>query len=190
MDISERFANRLINMQIIRSEEKEIYSYGFRQGLLLLLNTVTIILIGLIFNMFWETMLFMVFYSSIRIYAGGYHASSPVTCYLISILMISMVLGLIKLTSWNGYLCSIIIVISNIVILLIAPTEDIKKPLDPNEKKFFKKRANIVLGTSNVLALFFWFIGINKISICIVMGVCTVSFMLLAGRIKNMSATY
>lgn len=185
MDISEKFANKLINMQLISSEEKDIYSYGFKQGFLLLLNTVTIIVVGFIFNMVWQTIIFMVAYSFIRDYAGGYHAKTPFRCYLFSIAMITTVLWLIKLIPWNGFICFIITVTSSIVILLIAPVEDSNKPLDRKEKEIFRKRTNINLSVLIGVILFFWFMGGKQISINIVMGIYMISAMLVLGKIKN-----
>lgn len=185
--MSEKFANKLINMQLISSEEKDIYSYGFKQGFLLLLNIITIIVVGFIFNMVWQTIIFMAAYSFIRGYAGGYHANTPFACYLFSIAMIAAVLWIIKLIPWNSFICFIIVVVSSILILLIGPVEDSNKPLDLKEKEIFKKRTNINLSVLIGVILFFWFTGGKQISIIIAMGICMISVMLVLGRIKNMN---
>ena len=62
------------------------------------------IIIGLLFNMICESIIFMVSYSILRIYAGGYHASTPIRCYLFSIVMIVAVLLLMKSIPWNGFI--------------------------------------------------------------------------------------
>ncbi|MBU5314543.1 accessory gene regulator B family protein [Tissierella carlieri] len=185
MDLSEILTDKLISMQIISVEEKDIYSYGFKQGLLLLLNMITIIIIGFFFNMIWQSVIFMVAYSILRVYAGGYHASTPFSCYLFSVVMITAVLWLIKLIPWNGFICFIITTVSCIIILLIAPVEDANKPLDQEEKRIFKKRTNIILGVLIGFALLFWFTGEKQISICIIMGICLISVMLVLGKIKD-----
>lgn len=185
MDLSEILTDKLISMQIINVEEKDIYSYGFKQGLLLFLNMITMILIGLFFNMIWQSVIFIIAYSILRIYAGGYHASTPFRCYLFSVVLITTVLRLIKLISWNSFICFIITTVSGINILLIAPVEDANKPLDQEEKKNFKKRINIILSILIVFALLFWLKGGKQISICIIMGICLNSVMLVLGKIKD-----
>lgn len=184
MNLSERLTDKLLKMQIINYEEKNLYYYGFKQGFLLLLNMITIIMIGIIFNMIWQSVIFMVAYSILRVYAGGYHASTPFNCYLFSVVMITAVLWLIKVISWNGLICFIISIVSGIIILLMAPVEDANKPLDQEEKRIFKKRTNLVLGVLIGFALLFWFTGGKQISICIIMGICLISVMLLLGKIK------
>lgn len=185
MNLSEILTDKLISMQIINAEEKEIYSYGFKQGLLLLVNMITIIIIGFFFNMIWYSLIFMIAYSNLRVYAGGYHAGTPFRCYLFSVVMISAILWLIKSISWNGTILFIIATVSCIVILLMAPVEDANKPLDQEEKRIFKKRTNIKLSFTIGFALFFWFIGAKQVSIGIVMGIFAIFIMLIFGEIKN-----
>lgn len=184
MNLSEILTDKLIDMKIINSEEKDIYSYGFKQGLLLLLNIITMIIIGLFFNMIWQSVIFMVAYSMLRIYAGGYHASTPLRCYLFSVVMILAALLLIKLISWNGFICFIITTVSGVNIFLTAPVEDANKPLDREEKRNFKKRTNIILIILIVFALLLWLEGRKEISICIIMSICLISIMLVLGKIK------
>lgn len=185
MNLSEKLTDKLLKMQIINYEEKDLYYYGFKQGFLLLLNMITIITIGIIFNMIWQSVIFMVAYSILRVYAGGYHASTPFRCYLFSVAMITAVFWLIKQISWNAFICFIITTVSGIIILLIAPVEDANKPLDQDEERIFKKRTNVVLGVLIGSALLFWFKGGKQISICIIMGICLVSVMLVLGKIKD-----
>lgn len=187
MNLSEKLTNKLLKMQLINDEEKDLYTYGFKQGFLLLLNMITVIIIGIIFNMIWQSIIFMVSYSLLRAYAGGYHANTQSRCYLFSVGMIITVLWLIKLIPWNGLIFFIITAVSNIVILLIAPIEDSNKPLNQKEMEIFKKHANIILGVLTGFALLFWLMGGIQISICIVMGICLISVMLVLGKIKNMN---
>ena len=77
-----KFILTLINRNIIEEEDKEIYSYGFNQILFIMLNFITILIIGILFNMLFETIIFMSTYIPIRIYAGGYHARKQTKCYI------------------------------------------------------------------------------------------------------------
>lgn len=185
MNLSEVLTDKLIEMQIINLEDEDIYFYGFKQGLLLLLNVITIIIIGLLFNMIWESIIFMVSYSTLRVYAGGYHASTPLRCYLFSIVMIVAVLLLIRSIPWNGFISTVVTVVSGINIFLIAPVEDVNKALDQEENRKFKKRTNIILGILIALALFLWFENKREFSTCITMGICLNSIMLVLGKIKT-----
>lgn len=185
MNLSDKLTNKLLKMQIISGEEMDLYYYGFKQGFLLLLNMMTVIIIGIIFSMIWQSVIFIIMYSLLRAYAGGYHASTQSRCYLFSVVMITSVLWLIKLIPWNGFICFSITTVAGMIILLMAPVEDSNKPLDQREKEIFKKRANIILCILAGFVLLFWFNGMKEISICIVMGICMISAMLILGRLKN-----
>lgn len=186
MNLSDKLTDKLLKMQIINSEEKELYYYGLKQGFLLLLNMMTVIIIGFIFNMIWQSVIFVITYSLLRAYAGGYHASTQAGCYLFSLVMIISVLWLIKLIPWNGFIIFIITIVASMIILIIAPVEDSNKPLDQKEKVIFKKRTNSILSVLAASALLFWLIDVNLISICMVMGICIISIMIVLGKIKNM----
>lgn len=82
------FTNKLIKYQIIKVEDKELYVYGFWQGGIFIVNLVTVIIIGLLFNMLWQSLVFMVAYGLLRPMAGGYHARTQYNCYILSIILI------------------------------------------------------------------------------------------------------
>jgi len=185
MNLAGRFTDKLIKMQIINKEDRDLYCYGFKQGFLLFLNVISVIIIGMFFNMIWQSVIFMIAYSCLRIYAGGYHANTEFSCYIFSLIMIIVVLWLINLIPWNSFICLSITVISNLIILLLAPVEDANKPLDHKEIEIFKKRTYIILVILSLFVLFFWFVGVKQVSICIMMGICVVSIMLILGKIKN-----
>ena len=48
--LTTKFVNKLINSNIIKKEDSEIYSYGFKEMLFITINIITTIFIGLIFN--------------------------------------------------------------------------------------------------------------------------------------------
>ena len=54
-------------------------------GITVLLNLISTIVIGVIVGKVFESIAFLVFYIPLRSYVGGYHASTPRSCYFISI---------------------------------------------------------------------------------------------------------
>ena len=58
--LADKFILVLINRNIIKEEDKEIYSYGFNQILFIMLNFITILIIGILFNMLFETIIFII----------------------------------------------------------------------------------------------------------------------------------
>ena len=74
MNFFEGYSQKLANNNIINSEDRELYSYGLKQGMIMLINLLTTLAIGLVFNMLAESVILTVAYIPIRIYSGGYHS--------------------------------------------------------------------------------------------------------------------
>jgi len=185
INISERIAGSLINAGAVPSEDKALYEYGIKMGLFLVINVATAVLIGLLLEMVWQCVIFLIAYNPVRTYAGGSHASTPLICYLVSIPMILAVLLGIRMIPWNGYLCLIILFIAVIIIVVLAPVEDPNKPLDAREKTVYGRRARIHSAVLSGAAMMLWFAGFEQVSLSIVMALGVAAVMLVLGANKN-----
>ena len=184
--LTTKFVNKLINSNIIKKEDSEIYSYGFKEMLFITLNIITTLFIGLIFNKIFEIILFMITYSAIRVYVGGYHARTKSKCYIFSVLMLISVCYILKLDLLKSYLLIVILtIISSGMILYLAPVEDENKPLDEIEIKVYTKRTvrNLII-VLVVLGITLMFNKIN-ISFCICISLLFNVTMLILGKINN-----
>jgi len=102
--IIQRVTDELVSNKIIDSEDSELYTYGLRQGALILLNILTILTVGKMFGMLWESLIFMVTYIPLRTYAGGYHARTQLKCYISSVVLIVAVLLGIRFIPWTNFI--------------------------------------------------------------------------------------
>ena len=183
---TERVVTILQENEIIRKEDRELYIYGLQQGFIIIWNMLTTVTIGILLGQVWESMLFMFAYFPLRSCAGGYHARTPLRCYLLSIIMAIAVLVSMRLPIWNSVFSFISVIVSSIVILFLAPVEDGNKPLDANETVVFKKRTKAVLYVLIGLMLFFQIVGLFEASHCITLSFITLSIMLVLGKFKNL----
>jgi len=163
---------------IIKSEEKELFTYGLQQGLVLIINIVSSILVGLLFHMVWESILFLIAYIPLRSYAGGYHARTQIRCYILSIGIIGVVLWGIKFFEWTNFNYFLTALMGGIIIFLLAPRGDANKPLDELEKVVYKSRTRRILLVEELLILVLMFRGWNSVAICISMALMASSLML------------
>jgi accessory gene regulator B len=184
--LANKLTEKLVLYQIIKDDDKDLYTYGIWQGAILLFNFATVIAISCLFQMLWQGIVFTIAYGFLRSYAGGYHARTQTGCYIFSVALICVVFCLIKFIQWNNISTAICVILSGIVILALAPLEDENKRLDEKEQYFFKKRANTVLLILIVINLFANFIGQFPVSICITMAICTSAFMLILGKTKSL----
>lgn len=74
--ITERITDILVNNEIIIVENRNLYTYGLQQGLLMILNVATFLGIGIVLNMVWESIIFPLTFVPLRSNAGGYHAET------------------------------------------------------------------------------------------------------------------
>ena len=166
--IAESITQKLEKSNTIQSENREIYRYGLEQGFTIILNIVTIIIIGIVLKALPQSLLFMLFYSPLRSYAGGYHAQTATRCYAYSIVIIVLILLAIKFAPITNLIHTFITIISFIIILFLAPVQDHNKPLDKTEHRVYKFRTlNVLIIEFSlfILALYFnWQMFISCLS--------------------------
>jgi accessory gene regulator B len=184
-DVPAKITESLIKAGAVPPEDSALYEFGIRQGIFLVINIATTVLIGLFLGMVWQCIIFLVAYNPVRTYAGGYHAGTPLVCYLISIPMILAALSGIKMISWNGYVCAIVLFITLMIIVLLAPVEDRNKPLNEREVTVYGRKARMYSVGLSGAALMLWFAGMKQTALSIVMALGVAAVMLILGAIKN-----
>lgn len=166
-------------------EDKEVYRYGIQQGLNLTLNILTTIIIGVLCGMVYPSLMFLICYMPLRSFCGGYHAKTHLRCYIYSVIMITCILLVAKYTSFNIVLYEILVLISLIIILLLAPVEDENKKLDNVEKRVFRKRAYIIAFLEVLLYHLFLFMHLMNCCKIISTALFSLSILMIIGAIKN-----
>lgn len=174
-----------LRKKIIEEEDIELYIYGLRQGAIMLLNILTTLALGCLLGMAWESMAYLFTYAPIRTYAGGFHAKTPLRCYLTSVILIIAVLLIIKYVVWTSFLCYAGLAAGSLLIYLLAPVEDKNKPFTPKEEVYFRKKARVLLVIEILLGVVFSALDFFILSACIVMSLNTLALMLILGKIKN-----
>lgn len=183
--VLDKIIAKLIQSGSIRDEDKELYAYGLQQGLFIILNILTTLLIGQVCGMFWQSLLFMAIYLPLRSFAGGFHAKTPTLCYLYSIILTSAVLLAIRFIPWTNYICLGLAVLSGAGILILSPVEDSNKPLDKLEITVYKNRTRIILIAE--LLMYLLVLGLGKLYILpvITVSLFALSIMLILGKVKE-----
>lgn len=84
MDLNKKIAAFICGNDCTEEDERSVIEFGIGILLSKMLNLITEIIIGCLFSMFWETIVFLLAFSFLRSYAGGFHASSSLKCYISS----------------------------------------------------------------------------------------------------------
>lgn len=152
-NISRKMVNRLLRKDVITREDYEIYLFGLEQLLTTIINLLTCAIIGIAFDSLLQTILFVIVFIVIRSYAGGYHTSTPLRCYVLTTLTIIVSVVALKCIEWNMWILIGLLVIASIVILLFAPVDTENKPIDAVEYVYFRNKTKVVLGVEVLLAI-------------------------------------
>ena len=183
--LSHKIGDDLVRSNLNEAEDAEIYIYGINQILVSVLNVLSALIIGLILGTFFEVVVFMAAYIPLRIFAGGYHAKTPLRCYIFSVIMLIIVsLGMkyLYMADWVYY---VILAVAALMILVLSPVEDKNKPLDDLEYKVYKRRAIIIAAIELTISILLKLIGLDSLFIAAVYSFTALSFMIVAGKAKN-----
>jgi accessory gene regulator B len=181
----EQVANALIKNQTIKEEEKELYTYGLRQGIIMITQAVSLLCVGILYGMWWQSILFMFAYAPLRLSAGGVHANKQWICFICTLLHFALVMTLIRFIQWSTISIIITSVISGAGILFFAPVEDKNKPFDEVEKKVHTKRTRIALFIELTIITLLLLFALNEIAESIAVTIGTLAIMVVIGQAKN-----
>ena len=178
----EVYVDYLVKNKKCKTENKEIVVYGINTSFSYLLNFITTIFIGLLFGMITESIIFLISFSLIRSFSGGYHCRNTMTCYLSSSLIVVISLLILKIVPINYMVRATfaILLVSVPFIMKIAPVEAVSKPLDDIEKNIFRKKTieNLIIECL-LISVLFWF-GYYSYVFIVSIAIFTVSYLLLA----------
>lgn len=170
------------NAGLINSENDQIVLLGVRRICGALTDLCIAAFWSLIFGDIFVGILFEICYSILRIYAGGYHASSAKVCKwltyistLISILMVFMV-------NVKGSILHSLLMFSICLIGVNAPVENENKPLSKTEKKVYKRKCIIISLGEIGLYIFFTVMGLTVYARTVCVAIILVAMGVIFGK--------
>lgn len=147
---------RLIDSQVIKEEDREIYEYGLTLLIATLGKLVAFIIIGLLTGLLKEIILFLVFFSGLRLQAGGYHANTVLTCFLGSLALIAIAIFFVRIipSSYQTLFNFISLVFSLLLVIGFSPSESENRPLTKEERYIYKRRSILILVIGSIIIIF------------------------------------
>ncbi len=170
-------------------ETLELYEYAIYIVLSAILHIVTIVVLGLCFNMLIESVVFYGSFILIRKFAGGYHAKTPIRCYLFSAMSNIIVLSAIKNTRIEYIFkfkitIGLIMIFSLILILVLSPISSENKILNDKEKKIYGRISKLNTIILFVAFVILWFAKIYPIGVSIGFGIVMEAIVLLLRKVQ------
>jgi Membrane protein putatively involved in post-translational modification of the autoinducing quorum-sensing peptide len=171
--------------QFSEEETNQIVAYGIERGKVILITTFITIMIGYIFGIFYQGVIFWCCLSILRRYAGGYHADTQNRCYAISFSVIILSLLSIKQIGHIGIKGLVFQMISLFIIVLLAPVENQNRVLDESEKKKYGFKTKFVAVTLSFIYVVLYIVNKQRIAIPIGVASGVVVISLITGYIKG-----
>lgn len=144
--LSKNIARFFYENDIIRKEKIEICEYGFELIISTFIGFIITLTIGLMFRELMASLLYYCLFVGIRLFTGGYHAKTHLTCKLILTSGCLFVLfGLkIVITANNPKLIYLFCILLYLIsVFLFTPIEHINAPMS-NESKLRNRKISII----------------------------------------------
>lgn len=147
--VNKKIIEFFIANSIIKGEDKELYQYALSITISALIHIFTIVVLGIIFGLLVESIVFYLCFIAIRKFAGGYHAKTAGGCYLFSVLLSVLLLIVLKLLVFNmnntiSMTVFAVGFISLVCIWIMAPLDTENKPLSEKEKNIYGRLTRVI----------------------------------------------
>jgi accessory gene regulator B len=171
----------------VTDERREIFQHGLEVSVFAVVNIVSIILAGILLQNILASIVFLLAFSPLRLFCGGYHTKSYLTCNTLFILVFVLVYFAAKYSSphISNEIISIVILLSLIPIYAYAPVGNSNKN---DYDDLTKKRYNrISVAIFVVIALSTLFLAVISAFCAMIsaLALLTVSIFVLTEKFKK-----
>ncbi len=129
---------------IIEKNNREYYEYVLITMAEHIIAVGTMLIIGMLFQQFVPTVVFLVFFLSLRKRTGGYHADKFWQCYLMTIITYIGVMQIAKVLAEKSYLMYTLLLIAVLIIEVIGTVNHPNIDLAEDELQEIKKAARLL----------------------------------------------
>jgi len=161
--ISDKITNSYILRGYIDKDKKDIYNYGFKLIISDIVNIIIVFSIGCLLRQFVNSIVFLLSFSFIRMFSGGFHAKTfgLCRCSLLSITL-SILLITRRIYVYSVKVIPIIIfmdVVSLIVISIMAPVKHPNKVISEKMRRINKIKAIVSATVQSIISIFLIVLG-------------------------------
>lgn len=152
MNLADNIANWLVNNGA-QEKNKDLYRYGAECLLYELISNTILLIFGLLSKRFIDMILWLIFFTILRVNVGGYHAKNHITCIILSTLLGGSAVLIYPIFSM---MIPVIIFVSFLllyIIIRIAPVINKNHPVSIKKQKTVKK-LSVVLAILELFLIF------------------------------------
>ena len=174
-----------VEKKIIDNDMRDVYKYGFELLLADIVNFSLILIISILFRSLVSGLIFLLCFTTLRSFCGGYHAKTHNVCRLVMMCVFLSVL----LCGTFSFIHSIVSVltlniISTVTIILFAPVENKNKPLSDKKKLKNRRRSLFTVITYSCVSITLIIAGRNE-GVIISLTLLIVSILIIVEKINQ-----
>ena len=158
--IAARLTDQLYFHCPLDPSKKAIYEYGIQLSLSTLASMCSIVMLGILLKNPASAFIFLGVFFFLRLFSGGYHASTYTRCFLLTN---SVYLAVVGASYWIVHfrlyhLLPVIVVASCAVVIILSPVRNKHHPLSEKTYRKNRKVAVVLVSIESLLflLLFFW----------------------------------
>ena len=139
--LAKSIAAYLYREKVIDDQDRDLCQYGIEVILSNATGIIIIILMSIWGDCLWQGIVFLMLYSTLRIYTGGYHASTYLKCniyFAIVFLMTICSFNIFKYINLKNVI-SFLVLLGFLVVGALAPVENKNKSLSHRDKNIYRK---------------------------------------------------
>ena len=153
--VLDKLTNFIKNNKECSEKDLKIYRYGLETIYNMITKTIVVLLITYFLGTIKQCFLLILFYTSVRLFSYGLHASSSLGCWLTTIPIYISGSYFIKLCSVNKYYIFAALLIYTIFAILWAPADTKKKPIIRRERRIKLKVLSIIVCISHAFIIYY-----------------------------------
>lgn len=189
--MTDRILEQLIKLNIIDSEDEEIYRFGLEGLSLKLIHYTSYLVIAFFAHEMIRFLIFFAAFLVLRRNAGGYHAKTKGGCYISSCLtVLGMVVCVKSIHNWEAFLYggSILMLLADLCIFAFAPSGNRNRVLEQEELMIFKKRSYGFLIFENLFVVLLTVAGQGKYAVPVILAILCEAILLLLEKMRKRSS--
>lgn len=186
-NFAEKISKEMVDKGIVPKEDAELYQYGIENGITVAGNLLASVLFGILMERLGVVLVFLLFYSTLRSYSGGVHCKSKLGCFILSLLIL-----FVPVFSYEWVMEVIMFpiliafgVIAIVVILILSPVESINKPLEDEERKYYKRISHCIVALQGCVLAFLYCIDLYEYFYAGYCSVILVAIFMILGKIST-----
>ncbi len=182
--LSEHIVRWLIKNEVICEEERELYKYATFNRMFTLLPFLVIIPFCLMTGNIINGIVVCAVFLLLRKYTGGYHAKTPMRCWVCSsLLVIAVIYGTTKIE--NNIFVFLFLLPAVCSIWVLSPIDSENRRLDVLEKRKYRKYSRCISLLLFVLYGVLSILNKNALAVMVAQGIMFASILQLVGLFEQ-----